>query len=466
MAHFQIAKKNVIANERAVANISGPTRRILFLLPGIVAGLLCRYSSSASAGQEIRATLLTDKAQYAEAETIRVTLEIENVSGKDIVLRSILPPTPYSGSFLMDNLMDSTEDRPLAELCFYAPGEIRLFFIYPIAEEPKRQVTLESGQRLTLRYEVPAFRVVLYSKYGDSCPCEVRGPWFSGGNAEIRKDLVVIPEYKPVTCRQPYELFDEAFVQKYLRSNVIKTFYGGGVYEAGKYRPAGLVDPCPEDSNELSQLEPVRLFAEKHGRFDGLFFTHVYITGGDFYGERIVILSSLGPAIETLLVRTWQGIPDCDPRVVEVFDLHSEQVNQPSAERFKVEHKPPLDFGWTKVYDTLSGELIFSAGSVWMGTGGIGFPRSVGREEIQQLHAEQSRIRKETSKYLGADLRGPLSEVEGFLHKNNLRIRAVNDFRHNGEGPVSLALTIPPNAVRADVVATLKQNANIRVSGE
>lgn len=368
---------------------------------------------------------MLDKEQYSEADTIRLTLHLENLSARDIVLKSSLPPTPYTGSFLMDNLLDNTEERVLGELCFYAPGEVRLFFVYPIVAEPERQGRLRPGQRLTFRYEVPAFRVVLYSEYANTCPCEVRGPWLAGLNAVNRKDLVVTPDSKPIIIRQSYDLFDEPFVKKHLRANTIKTFHGGMVYEAGQYRVPGPVDPCPEDSNELAQLEPVRTFAEKHGRFDGLFFTHPYITGGDFYGERIVILSSLGPAIETVLVRTWQRIEDCDPRIIEVFELFSNRVNPPGAERFRVEHQPPMDFGWTKGYDNLSGEMIFSAGSVWAGTGGMGFPRSVGRDEIRQLHAEQSKIRNDASRYISADLKGPLPDVERFLHSRKLRIRAV-----------------------------------------
>ncbi|HVP12005.1 MAG TPA: hypothetical protein VMV94_12560 [Phycisphaerae bacterium] len=408
--------------------------------------------------------LLTDKEKYAEAETIQITLEVENVSTGDVVLESRLPPTPYTGSFMMDNLAGSTKPRTLAELCFYAPGDDRLFFVHPIGEKPKGQLTLRPGQRQTFRYEVPAFRVVLYSEYGNTCPCEVRGPWFSGVDAERRKELVVIPEYQPVNIGDPHGLFDKAFDEKYVRPNVFKTFRGEHVLEAGKYRPvATMQDLSPQECNELSQLEPVRRFAEKHGRFDALCFTHVYITGGGFYGERIVILSTLGPAIETLLVRTWQGIKDCDPRVIEVFTLHSNKVNEPGAERFRVEYQPPLDFGSTKVYDNLSGELIFSAGSVWAGTGCLSVPRKVDREEIHQLHAKQSAIMKEASRYVSAELKGPLDEMERFLHAKRIRIRAVNDF---GALSVDLALTIPPQSVRADVIAALKQNEHLRILGE
>jgi len=416
--------------------------------------------SSASAADGLQLKLLTDKEKYAEAETIRITLEVENASTGDVVLNSKLPPTPHTGSFMMDNMLESTKARRLAELCFYAPGDTRLFFVYPVGEKAEGQLTLRPGQRQTFRYEVPAFRVVLYSAYGDTCPCEVRGPWFSGVDAEKRKELVVIPEYKP-DIPDPHGPFDKAFDEKYVRPNVFKTFTRGHVIEAGKYRPvATLHSLSPQACNELSQLEPVRRFAEKHGRFDALFFTHVYITGGGYYGERIVILSTLGPEIETLLVRTWQGIKDCDPRVVEVFTLHSDKVNEPGAERFKVEYKEPCDFGWTKVYDNLSGQLIFSARGVWAGTGGLDFPRKVSKEEIWQLHDKQAAIMKEASRYISAELEGPLDEMEKFLHAKRLRIRAVNDWP---EGRTDLSLTIPPQSVRADVIATLKKNKHLKV---
>jgi hypothetical protein len=128
------------------------------------------YCSSASATDGIQLTLLTDKEKYAEAETIQITLDVENTSTGDVVLNSRLPPMPRTGSFMMDNLLESTKARPLAELRFYAPGDTRLFFVYPIGEKPEGQLTLRPACQGRMRASGRGFvRVACRAASGEEC---------------------------------------------------------------------------------------------------------------------------------------------------------------------------------------------------------------------------------------------------------------------------------------------------------
>ena len=242
---------------------------VYFLLLSII--LFCMSSACLAddTADKFEISTSTDKQVYNESDTISIVVKIQNISPDKRVLEHKFE-----------------KDDSLLGLGVYIKGTGKLH-IFPDDLDLKSTITINSGETIDIKYELPAYRVVLYSDYAEEVEFDIQGPWLKDASIE-KTDLVISTNYKEASppVSGPISIND-LFLNNDIRIG------------------NSLVKATDEHLLYLSNIPLAVEFAEKTKDFDGLIFNHVYITGGDYYSELFVILCSRTSDIEALVLRTW-----------------------------------------------------------------------------------------------------------------------------------------------------------------
>lgn len=362
----------------------------------------------------------TDKQVYNESDTISLVVKITNISSEKRILEH-----------------KSKSDNTILDLGIYIKG-IREFFIYPEDLDVNSTVTINPGETIDIRYELPAYRVVLYADYAEKVEFDIQGPWLKDASI-TNTHLTISTNYKEAS---PPVSGPETINDLFLKNDILVDHTSGSLSKATE-----------EQLLYLSNIPLAVEFAEKTKDFDGLIFKHLYVTGGSSYSEWFVILCSKTSDIEALVLRTWpdEGIKSSLPKVLESFKFkYSEDKTAKDAEdRFRIKYKAPSDFGYTRVYDNWGNEKLFEATSVWMGRGTLVYPKTMMKRGIKELSSERRKLNEEISSVINVEFNVSLDEIEKTLSELGLRILYISKDYCN--------VLIPPNTNRAEYIKLLKE---------
>ena len=392
---------------------------VYFLLLSII--LFCMSSACLAddTADKFEISTSTDKQVYNESDTISIVVKIQNISPDKRVLEHKFE-----------------KDDSLLGLGVYIKGTGKLH-IFPDDLDLKSTITINSGETIDIKYELPAYRVVLYSDYAEEVEFDIQGPWLKDASIE-KTDLVISTNYKEAS---PPVSGPKSINDLFLNNDI----------RIGN----SLVKATDEHLLYLSNIPLAVEFAEKTKDFDGLIFNHVYITGGDYYSELFVILCSRTSDIEALVLRTWpdEGIKSSLPKVLESFRFKYQEgkAAKDAEDRFRIEYKAPSDFGYTRLYDNWANEMLFEASSVWMGRGTLVYPKTMLKRGIRELYSERMELNEEISRFIDVKSDLSLDEIEKLFSGLGLRISYIHQ--------ENCKVQIPPNTNRAKYVKLLKENS-------
>lgn len=333
----------------------------------------------------------TDKQVYVESDTVRLSISVKNISSGENVLKARGDNDFRAGVYIRN---------------------ARVFHLEP-EDAGAGDIVVRPGETRVFRYEFPAYRAVLYAEYVEELMVNIQGPWLE--NISLTStDLTISTSYREAPV-------PDAPV-------VNECFSGEGIFAMAS--GGGVVGASEEDRAYLSDIPEAVEFAERVGHFDALIFDHRYkVSVGPGYFERVAVLCSRGHDIEALVIRTWpDGRRGAElSRILSSYELRYPEEKEDAGKRFKIIFEPATDFGYIRVYDERGDKILFSATSVFMGTGTMLLPHKLEVEEIRELSDELSKRDAKFSRVIGFSYEADLDEVEKMLFKMGMRILNISD---------------------------------------